>query len=632
LSLAGSADVSRTAIRCCLVLLFFACILVFHLTPVVSPDLPWHLKTGEHILRTHSIPKTDVFSYAQDEIPFIGQFILSQYWLSQIVLYRIYDWSGPGGLVVTRALLVTGIAFLLWTMIRKRGLFFSLFVVGAYTAYMLQPYIGARPALFTLFLCTLLFKLLLEYCTTRRRAWLYPLPPLMILWANLHGGFIFGNLIIGIVIFSAAVNTWARGMFLDFSFSKKDFAYLSITGFLAILCSVLNPSLWDAFFYAFTTHHKEMYTAIIEYESPLSSGTDAVMWTEIVQFWLTLALPAVIVLLSLKKRQILPVLLVGITTAMAFQAVRYIPFLVICATFSLALLDIDSRKIFSEDKSGLRDMVLLCLAVAALGLKWTAFDPDAIRRFPETKYYSVSAADFLEKNEIYGKMFASYNKAAFLMFKLFPNSSIFMDNRFISQERMAMGGIITGALESRATLSLLIHRLAPGDLPPLEIRGVDEKIIRETATRWEEIFDQTGTEIVVHEALQVFSGELMPIVLRLALHDGWKLVYTDGIVMVYLKDIEKYRDIIEEYEKPVRHLYAQLIAEGLRGANQEGRNAFMANYALGAVLSGYHDKAVGDLVDRVYAADPQNVSAEMSRILFRLMNGQSQKNNDGQQP
>ena len=132
------------------------------------------LKAGEYILKDKSIPRTDRFSYSQIEIPFIGQFILSQYWLSQVVLYGIYALAGPGGLVVMRAFLFTGVVLLLWTLLRGKGLFFSLFVLGAYTAYMLYPYQGVRPALFTLLFSTVLLRLVAGYLAEGRKAFLVP--------------------------------------------------------------------------------------------------------------------------------------------------------------------------------------------------------------------------------------------------------------------------------------------------------------------------------------------------------------------------------------------------------------------------------------------------------------------------
>src|SRR5215813_14636343 len=73
-----------------------------------DPDMWWHLKTGEVIWTTHTIPTTDLFSYTTNHHAWIPH-----EWLSQVLIYGAYRWGGYSGLMLflclcTSALLVAG--------------------------------------------------------------------------------------------------------------------------------------------------------------------------------------------------------------------------------------------------------------------------------------------------------------------------------------------------------------------------------------------------------------------------------------------------------------------------------------------------------------------------------------------
>ena len=71
-------------------------------------DLWWHLKTGEIIWTTHTIPTTDLFSYTTNHHAWIPH-----EWLVQVLICGAYRWGGYSGLMLwfcffTAALLVAG--------------------------------------------------------------------------------------------------------------------------------------------------------------------------------------------------------------------------------------------------------------------------------------------------------------------------------------------------------------------------------------------------------------------------------------------------------------------------------------------------------------------------------------------
>ena len=58
-------------------------------------DMWWHLKTGEIIWTTHTIPTTDLFSYTTNHHAWIPH-----EWLAQLLIYGAYRWGGYSGLML----------------------------------------------------------------------------------------------------------------------------------------------------------------------------------------------------------------------------------------------------------------------------------------------------------------------------------------------------------------------------------------------------------------------------------------------------------------------------------------------------------------------------------------------------
>lgn len=73
-----------------------------------DPDMWWHLKTGEVIWTTHTIPTTDLFSYTTNHHTWIAH-----EWLSEVLIYGAYRWGGYSGVMLwlcffSAALLMAG--------------------------------------------------------------------------------------------------------------------------------------------------------------------------------------------------------------------------------------------------------------------------------------------------------------------------------------------------------------------------------------------------------------------------------------------------------------------------------------------------------------------------------------------
>ncbi len=146
-------------------------------------DTGYHIRAGEVIIDTLSIPRHDIFSFHTPKIPWTAH-----EWLSEVVMASLHRLFGLSGVLVFFAFIISFIYYLLFRIIRTYGgnILISILVLLLVMASSNIHWL-ARPHIFSL-LCMLIWYYLLDAFQYNNRAVLFLLPPLMILWVNLHGG------------------------------------------------------------------------------------------------------------------------------------------------------------------------------------------------------------------------------------------------------------------------------------------------------------------------------------------------------------------------------------------------------------------------------------------------------------
>jgi hypothetical protein len=612
-----------------ILILFFTFIFISFMKPISDPDATWHLKTGEYIVQNRTIPHSDPFSFANDKIHFLGRFILSQYWLSQIILFLIYKVSGPFGLILLKATVFTLLLAFLWLLIRDKGFYISLLVTG-FSFYMLNSFSGLRPQMFTFLFTALLIFLIEKYRRKNSLRYLYPLPFLMLFWANVHGGYIFGIALISLYLFAETVRVYALNKSeppAARKSSSKQLRYFFLFSAVSISVSFINPNTYKAFLYAFSTHAQNLFYFVEEYQSPLKImkiNPSPVIYS----FWISLPLVILMVIIFLKKRELAPLLLLLFSLVLALTSIRYIPLLAIVATAAFRYVPIiSSSKIFLK-----KGPVIDAAAIIFLGILIFTANPfryESLFRLNDSAFYPVNATEFLIKNKLSGNIFSSYNKSAFLMFKLFPDSRVYSDSRFMSEERINNTLRIQGEFDSVKEDLENINRLVPKNIGTIEINlgGVEKNtntgapILEDNSAgiqNWKDLLDTIGADIIVHEAVNLYSGNIYPLIFKLMREDSWKLIYSDGNVLVFVRDEEKFKKVIAQYDLPKTAVYNEIIRENLHviGKNVSG---YYSSTALALLLKGIADDKTLYLIKKSLSLDSRNIYAHYCNALYGLM-------------
>jgi len=166
-------------------------------------DLARHLRLGELMLDQRGLLRQDVFSHTAAGKPF-----LAFEWGSEVV-YAAAERVGGLALVAVLAGLLLALTFALLArfMVRRGGDPLMAYLVSMAAAVLSGGHWLARPHLFTLVLVVVLLDLLER--EPPRPVW--PYVPLFVLWANLHGGFSYGLILIGAFMVGEVLEAWAAG-------------------------------------------------------------------------------------------------------------------------------------------------------------------------------------------------------------------------------------------------------------------------------------------------------------------------------------------------------------------------------------------------------------------------------------
>jgi hypothetical protein len=198
-----------------------------------DPDTLWQITIGQWILDHHAVPETDIYSFTMQGEPWI-----STQWLAQVMYAKAYGLAGWSGPVVLAASAIA-LTFALLARQVSRHLSDSATLVFVATALALtMGHLLARPHVLAMPVMVLWIGGLVD-AADRREAPSFALLPPIALWANLHGGFVFGLFLVGPIALDALVNA-EREARLPLLLRWAAF------GCAALVASCLTPYGWNA--------------------------------------------------------------------------------------------------------------------------------------------------------------------------------------------------------------------------------------------------------------------------------------------------------------------------------------------------------------------------------------------------
>jgi hypothetical protein len=149
-------------------------------------DTYWHIAAGKWIIAHHAVPRVDIYSFTKAGEPWI-----STSWLAQVLYGEAFELAGWAGPIVLAATCIAATIALLAFILSRRIPWTYAVVVALAALALSMHHLFARPHVLALPVMVAWVYGLVS-ASESREAPSFRLLPLMALWANLHGGFVFG--------------------------------------------------------------------------------------------------------------------------------------------------------------------------------------------------------------------------------------------------------------------------------------------------------------------------------------------------------------------------------------------------------------------------------------------------------
>ena len=401
----------------------FAALFILAAREISDPDFWWHLRTGQYIVETKSVPHSDVFSFTS-----AGKEWVAHEWLSEVLIYMLFRTGGFTLLIVTFAALIAGALAFAYLRCEARP-FVAGFVV-LFGALASAPTWGVRPQMLSFLLTSVFLFLLDRYREKGDARLIVPLVPLMILWVNLHSGFALGLLLIAVYLAVLLFEGFASPVTLS---GRAAIRKLFIVFLLALVSVMLNPNGARMYSYPFETlTSPAMQKYIQEWFSP------DFHLVEFQPFGLLLIALIGLSLWSRSRISATSILLVLIFGYASLRSARNIPIFVLVAVPVLTrqvagifrergwLKDVASV-VSAPRLSGLLNGVLVLLVLGIIGLRVDAVADNQSR--VEQDNFPAGAVKFIQSERPARNLFNSYSWGGYLIWRLYPEYRVYIDGR-----------------------------------------------------------------------------------------------------------------------------------------------------------------------------------------------------------
>ncbi len=302
------------------------------LTPAPPHDFWWHMATGRVILETRAIPQVDMFSYTRAGEPFFNQS-----WLAQLLMVGLHNLGGLPLVIIAQALVMTLAYGLLLRLclLRTGRLRLCVAILLLATLPLSFDNWTVRPQSYVFPIFAAFLTILTEYRPgMARRLWV--MPPLMALWVNMHGSFVLGLALIGIVFVGAMVRRWktasGAGERGPNAMARLLDGPLLAWGALTAAATLLNPRGAGVLGYVANLLGSNQVTSLVtEWSPPTVRDVNGMI------FFLFVLLVALVLIYARTKPDLTDLLLFGAFLWLALGAARNVVWLGFVATPLLAV-------------------------------------------------------------------------------------------------------------------------------------------------------------------------------------------------------------------------------------------------------------------------------------------------------
>jgi hypothetical protein len=458
-----------------------------------DPDIFWHLVTGQWMVDHHQVVSQDIFTFTVQ-----GKQWIDPEYTTEIIAYLLFK-AGGLTLVSLGFGAVTLVGFvLIWRRVHLETFNPVIAAIGVGLAGLAGAEVwGPRPQMITFAFTGLELLWLDRYLRGRSRA-IYWLPLVMVAWANLHGGFLFGLVPLGVAAFVEAVH-WIRRV--DGDEHKRRTRNLALIFLGCVAAAALNPHGINLYGYVIQPQFSGVQQSFIaEWQSPNFHVLE--------ERGLEVMLLLIPIAFALRRPSLWDVCLTVVVSVAALSAVRHAalfvaaetPLLIWSFTAGWERLS-PARRVerWMDDRP--RAVVGSAVAVLLVALVGTGLFVRSTLS-GQTKAtaanFPVGASDWLASHPSVGtRMFNQYGWGGYLIYRFHPD---------VNRRVFSFG---------EATL---LGTKVMQQVSDVELGNPD----------WQQIFAEYGIDYVI-------DVPAAPAVLALEVDPQWTKVYDDGNAVIMVK-------------------------------------------------------------------------------------------------
>ncbi len=487
-------------------------------------DTGWHIRTGQWILENHRVPHADLFSFSRPGAPWFAH-----EWLTDAIAAWIYNWGGLAGLVLVSLLLVSLTSALLFRLVRGKcrndfiALVFATLAMVEYSLHWL-----ARPHLVT-GLFFVVFLLVLDRLDRKfTKLWL-ALPALMVVWTNLHGGFLAGLVLVACYAAGALLTALFEASASGRVEALKRAGRFGLVGGLCALSTILNPygfglhpHLWDLVTDPLT---KSLILEFQPFRFGSSEGT-------LVEFLILAG--AFGAFESLRRKEFTPALMFVGWCHIALGSARHLElFAFVTAPLAAAGLDdllvrLQTAPVADGVRRAARTLAnagaefrkmdrawrlhvvsALGLAAVAAGL-WATAPAPAFRSEFDARHFPVHAVDRLGAALGSHRVFSTDQWGGYLIYRLYPSIRVFADGRSDFYGAGFVQSWVDATQAKRGWEDLLARFDIDAILLPVDLPLVS--VLKQSA-RWQVAYDDGTAILFYRSAARCSMTTLSPLVM-----------------------------------------------------------------------------------------------------------------------
>lgn len=399
--------------------LFLFTLLLGSINTEIDFDFFARLIVGKSYFQTGTLFNQDFYSYGTTHN------FIDHEWGSSLIFYLIQNYLGDIGLFFFKSIIIFLTLFVITKAIRlgnkdiKLNFLFFFFALQSISYNIFQ---SIRCQTFSFLFFVLYFYILLLVRKTKNYKLLFCLPLLNIIWANLHGGFVLGLVLIAL---------FGIGEFLNKNkiYSK----YLLFIFISTCLTTLINPYGLNYLTFIFDAF-KLNRIHITEWQSAFFNKNYVF---SLIKFKLFFISTILIFLYStiknikkfnfenIDKTKWLTIIFIILITLKAQRCHVFFTYTILIFCYS------DFYSIFNKklptivDKT--KEFLLFCLIL--ISTIFHLIDYRFVNTLNNTDY-PIYAVEFIKQNKLKGNIFTMFHTGSYVAYKLYPSNLVFMDGRY----------------------------------------------------------------------------------------------------------------------------------------------------------------------------------------------------------